>query len=128
MVRHQLPQFLQERYFIIFQFPVHILILFDFDNFQFCCFYWKEALKYAILKYYLEVAFLRLIDQPSKVIYTSFDFRSQFFVTHRNFHFYTYRIIMVRKKDVYKRQAFERFALPEMIDVVLSWLGRKDRR
>lgn len=24
--------------------------------------------------------------------------------------------------------AFERFALPEMIDVVLSWLGRKDRR
>lgn len=24
--------------------------------------------------------------------------------------------------------AFERFALPEMIDVVLSWLGLKDRK
>lgn len=24
--------------------------------------------------------------------------------------------------------AFERFALSEVIDVVLSWLGRKDRR
>lgn len=24
--------------------------------------------------------------------------------------------------------AFERFALPEMIDIVLSWLGLKDRK
>lgn len=30
-------------------------------------------------------------------------------------------------EEVRKINAFERFALPEMIDVVLSWLGLKDR-
>ena len=30
--------------------------------------------------------------------------------------------------EVRKIDAFEWFALPEVIDVVLSWLGRKDRR